>query len=92
MLLEVKMEVYNYKTKGVCSTNIKLMIDGDKLIDIEVTGGCNGNLQGIRSLIKGMNLDSIKEKLSGIKCGMKNTSCPDQIARAIVEYQGELVK
>ena len=86
------MEVYNYKPNGVCSRNIKLMIDDNKLIDIEVIGGCDGNLKGIRSLIKGMELDTIKEKLSGIKCGYKNTSCPDQIARAILEYQGELVK
>lgn len=86
------MEVYNYKPIGVCSSNIKLMIDNDILVDIEVTGGCNGNLQGIRSLVKGMNLDEVKEKLNGIKCGYKNTSCPDQIAKAILEYQGELVK
>lgn len=86
------MEVYNYKPNGVCSRNIKLVIDDNKLIDIEVLGGCNGNLQGIRSLIKGMELDTIKEKLSGIKCGFKQTSCPDQIAKAILEYQGELVK
>lgn len=86
------MEVYNYKTKGVCSTNIELKIEGEKLVDITITGGCNGNLKGIRSLIMGMDLDEIVEKLSGIKCGFKNTSCPDQIACAIKEYQGELVK
>ena len=86
------MEVYNYKTKGVCSSNIKLVIQDDKLVDIEVTGGCNGNLKGIKSLIIGMNLNEIKEKLSGIKCGFKESSCPDQIAEAIREYQGELVK
>ena len=86
------MEVYNYKTRGVCSTNISLKIEGDILVDILVTGGCNGNLQGIRSLVKGMKLEEVKEKLSGIKCGFRDTSCPDQIARAICEYQGELVK
>lgn len=86
------MEVYNYKTHGVCSTNVCLKIEGDSLVDIEVTGGCNGNLQGIRSLVKGMKLDEVKEKLSGIKCGFRDTSCPDQIANAIREYQGELVK
>lgn len=86
------MEVYNYKPKGVCSSNIKLMIENDILVDIEVMGGCNGNLQGIRSLVKGMKLDEVKNKLSGIKCGYKNTSCPDQIANAILEYQGEFVK
>lgn len=80
------MEVYNYKPKGVCSTNIKLEIEGDTLVDIVVTGGCNGNLQGIRSLIKGMKLVDITKKLEGIKCGMKNTSCPDQIAMAIYDY------
>ena len=86
------MEVYNYKPNGVCSRNIKLMIDENKLIDIEVLGGCEGNLKGIKSLIKGMDLSEISDKLSGIKCGYKNTSCPDQIAKAILEYQGELVK
>ena len=86
------MEVYNYKTKGVCSTNIELKIEGEKLVDINITGGCNGNLKGIRSLIIGMELDEIVKKLSGIKCNFRNTSCPDQIATAIKEYQGELVK
>ena len=57
-----------------------------------ITGGCNGNLKGIRSLIIGMNLDEIVERLSGIKCNYRDTSCPDQIACAIKEYQGELVK
>jgi len=86
------MEVYNYKTHGVCSSEICLKIEGDTLVDIIVTGGCNGNLQGIRSLVKGMKLDEVKEKLNGIKCGFRDTSCPDQIASAIKEYQGELVK
>lgn len=86
------MEVYNYKTKGVCSKNIKLEIENDKLVDIEVIGGCNGNLKGIRSLIIGMNLNDIIEKLSGIKCNFRDTSCPDQIATAIKEYLGEMVK
>lgn len=86
------MKVYNYKTKGVCSTNIELKIEGEKLVDINITGGCNGNLKGIRSLIIGMELDEIVKKLSGIKCSFRNTSCPDQIACAIKEYQGELVK
>ena len=86
------MEVYNYKTKGVCSKNIKLEIENDKLVDIEVIGGCNGNLKGIGSLIIGMNLNDIIEKLSGIKCNFRDTSCPDQIATAIKEYLGEVVK
>ena len=90
------MQKYNYKPHGVCSTNIKLIINGDILEDIEVTGGCNGNLKGIRSLVQGMKLVDVKDKLKGIKCGFKcgfkETSCPDQIAVAIEEYLGELVK
>lgn len=81
------MEIYNYKTKGVCSSSITLKIDGDILCDIEVIGGCNGNLKGIRNLIIGSKLDLIKDKLLGIKCNFKDTSCPDQIAQAIKEYQ-----
>ena len=86
------MEVYNYKPIGVCSRNIELQIENNKLVDIKVLGGCSGNLEGIRSLIKGMDLDMIIEKLNGVKCGFKNTSCPDQIAKAILEYQGAKVK
>ena len=86
------MKEYNYKPYGVCSSNIKLIVNGDILEDIEVTGGCNGNLKGIRSLVQGMKLVDVKEKLKGIKCGFKETSCPDQIAIAIEEYLGELVK
>ena len=86
------MEVYNYKPRGVCATNIKLMINQDIVEDIEVVGGCNGNLKGIRNLIKGMKVTDIKDKLLGIKCGGKETSCPDQIALAILEYLGEVTK
>ena len=75
------MKEFNYKPNGVCSTNIKLLINEDILVDLEVTGGCSGNLQGIRALVRGMKLDDVKEKLKGIKCG-------DQIAKAIEEYLG----
>ena len=86
------MEVYNYKPKGVCSTNIKLEIEGDTLIDLEVTNGCEGNLKGIRSLVKGMKLKDIVKKLEGIDCHQRGTSCPDQIASAIKEYLGVVIK
>ena len=82
------MKEFNYKPNGVCSTNIKLLINEDVLVDLEVTGGCPSNLQGIRALARGMKLDDVKEKLKDIKCGYKNTSCPDQIAKAIEEYLG----
>ena len=83
---------YNYKPKGTCSTNIKLKIKGDILEDIEVTNGCPGNLEGIRRLTRGMKLTDIVEKLEGVDCRARGTSCPDQIACAIKEYLGVLVK
>lgn len=79
---------FEYKPIGVCSSKIKLLIEGDTLKDLEVIGGCPGNLQGIKALVKGMKLTDIKSKLKGIKCGFKNTSCPDQIANAIDRYLG----
>lgn len=80
------MKEFEYKPIGVCSSKIKLLIEGDILKDLEVIGGCPGNLQGIKALVKGMKLTDIKSKLKGIKCGFKNTSCPDQIANAIDKY------
>ena len=77
------MKEFEYKPIGVCSSKIKLLIEGDILKDLEVIGGCPGNLQGIKALVKGMKLTDIKSKLKGIKCGFKNTSCPDQIAKAL---------
>ena len=80
---------YRYKTQGVCSTEMIFDIDVDKTIlnDIIVINGCNGNLNGISSLVRGINIDDIIEKLSDIKCGFRDTSCPDQIARALIEYK-----
>ena len=86
------MEVFNYKPKGVCSTNMKLTIDGDTLVALEVTNGCEGNLKGIGSLVQGMKLTDIIKKLEGIDCHLRGTSCPDQIATAIKEYLGVLSK
>ena len=80
------MKEFIYKPMGVCSKQIKLTIQEDKLEDIEIIGGCSGNLQGIKNLIKGMNLEDIISKLEGIKCNFKDTSCPDQITKAIKEY------
>ena len=70
----------DYKTHGVCSSMIHVDLDGDKIKDVNFVGGCNGNLQGISSLVK----DAI-ERLAGIKCGSKATSCPDQLAKALRE-------
>ena len=75
----------DYKTHGVCSSMIHVELDGDKIKDVDFVGGCNGNLQGISSLVKGMNVEDAIERLSRIKCGYKATSCPDQLAKALRE-------
>ena len=76
-----------YKTQGTCSTMIDLELDGDIIKSVSFTGGCNGNLQGISKLVEGMKKDDAIAKLKGIKCGFKNTSCPDQLSRAIEAYE-----
>ena len=75
-----------YRTKGTCSTKIDLDIDQDHIIrSVHFTGGCNGNLQGISKLVVGRKAEDVIETLEGIKCGFKNTSCPDQLAKALRE-------
>lgn len=81
------MKEFIYIPKGVCSSKIQIKVENDKLIDINIVGGCRGNLEGIKSLIIGMDLNDIVSKLNGIKCGLKETSCPDQISKAILKYQ-----
>jgi uncharacterized protein (TIGR03905 family) len=75
--------VYEYKTKGTCSQLIILDMDGDVINDVQFIGGCNGNLQGISKLVKGMKYEDVKARLDGIRCGFKPTSCPDQLVRAM---------
>ena len=72
-----------YKTQGVCSSMIDIEMDGDIIQSVKFTGGCNGNLQGISALVKGMNAGEAIARLKGIRCGFKNTSCPDQLAKAL---------
>ena len=79
------MKHYDYKTKGTCSQMISLDLDGDVVRNVRFMGGCNGNLQGIGKLVEGMTVNEIEEKLTGIRCGMKPTSCPDQLAKAVRE-------
>lgn len=74
-----------YKTNGTCSSMIDIETNGDIIESVVFTGGCNGNLQGISALVKGMKIEDAIAKLKGIKCGFKNTSCPDQLARALEE-------
>lgn len=75
--------LYRYKTQGTCSSYIDVEIEDGVLKDAVFHGGCNGNLQGISALVSGMSVDQLKEKLSGIKCGFKSTSCPDQLVKAV---------
>ena len=72
-----------YKTKGVCSSTIDIELDGDIIRSVKFTGGCHGNLQGISKLVEGMKADDAISRLKGIRCGFKNTSCPDQLAQAL---------
>ena len=74
---------YRYRPQGVCSTEIIIEVEDNIIEKLKVINGCNGNLKGISSLVKGMTLDEVISKLRGIKCGMKGTSCPDQIAIAL---------
>jgi uncharacterized protein (TIGR03905 family) len=77
------MEHLTYKPTGVCSRQFEIDYEDNKVVSLKVIGGCNGNLQGISSLVKGMDIDEVIERLEGIKCGPKATSCPDQIAQAL---------
>ena len=72
-----------YIPKGVCSSAIDIELDNDTIKSVKFTGGCNGNLQGISALVKGMSAEEAVSRLKGIRCGFKNTSCPDQLARAL---------
>lgn len=78
---------YIYKPEGVCSMEIIIEIENNIIQDLKVIGGCNGNLQGISSLVKGMDIDEVISKIKGIKCGSRGTSCPDQIAIALEKYK-----
>ncbi len=74
-----------YKTKGTCAQRIEFDLDGTKVKNVRFTGGCNGNLQGIGSLVEGMEAQDVIDKLEGTHCGFKDTSCPDQLAKALKE-------
>lgn len=83
---------YTYKTKGTCSSQIEVELDGNVVKNVQFTGGCNGNLQGISVLVKGMTVEDIEKKFTGIRCGFKKTSCPDQLAKAVAQAYEESQK
>mgnify|MGYP006360386643 CR=1 FL=1 len=75
--------MYQYKTKGTCSQMICFDLEDNKVRNVQFFGGCNGNLKGIAALVEGMDIDEVITRVEGITCGMKKTSCPDQLARAL---------
>lgn len=81
------MEKFEYRPSGVCSRLFTFEVEDGKVCSLEVIGGCHGNLQGISHLIKGMDIEEVISRLEGIRCGNKSTSCPDQIAQALKDYQ-----
>lgn len=78
---------YTYKTRGVCSQMISFEVNDNKLSNVQFFGGCNGNLKGIGALVEGMDIDDVIARIEGIKCGMKSTSCPDQLAQALKQVK-----
>lgn len=81
--------MFVYKPKGVCSREIRIELDGDTVKKVEFEGGCNGNTKGVASLVEGMNIDEVIDRLDGIKCGFRGTSCPDQLSKALKAARGE---
>ena len=78
------MAKYTYYPQGVCSRQMDIEVEDGIIKDLQVTGGCHGNLQGISMLVRDMTIDDVIAKLQGIRCGYKNTSCPDQLAQALI--------
>lgn len=81
-----------YQTRGVCSRAIQFEVDGNTIKKVHFVGGCSGNTQGVARLIEGMNIDEAISRIQGIDCGGKGTSCPDQLAKALLAYKKERAK
>ena len=77
--------MYEFKTSGTCSQRILFDVVDGKVHNVQFIGGCNGNLKGIAALVEGMDVDTVIERVQGVTCGMKKTSCPDQLAQALKE-------
>lgn len=78
--------MYTYKTKGVCSREIKFEVKDNKITELLFVGGCDGNLQGLSRLVEGLDISDAINKLKGIDCGGRGTSCPDQLSKALETY------
>ncbi|MCI8359865.1 MAG: TIGR03905 family TSCPD domain-containing protein [Clostridiales bacterium] len=84
--------LYTYKTQGTCSKKIEIELEDDRIRSVRFEGGCNGNLKGLGALAADMMVDEVIDRLSGIRCGFKQTSCPDQLARALRAYKAGAVE
>ena len=80
---------YTYKTKGTCSTQIDLELEGNIVHNVKFTGGCNGNLKALGALAEGMTVEEVIQRLDGIHCGERSTSCSDQLARNLKQVLAE---
>ncbi|MDO4489862.1 MAG: TIGR03905 family TSCPD domain-containing protein [Lachnospiraceae bacterium] len=78
-----------YKTKGVCASAISFEVEDGKVRNVKFQGGCSGNTQGVAALVEGMDVQDAISRMEGIRCGFKNTSCPDQLAKALKEAIAE---
>ena len=76
--------MYEFKTSGTCSQRILFDIEDGKVRNVKFIGGCNGNLKGIAALVEGMDVDTVIERVQGVTCGMRKTSCPDHLAQALI--------
>ena len=83
---------YEYKTHGTCSQRIFFEIEDGKVQNVQFLGGCNGNLKGIGALVEGMDVDEVIRRVKGIRCGFKETSCPDQLAKALEGAKAKMEK
>ena len=80
------MAQFTYQTRGVCSRSIDISVEDGIIREVVYHGGCSGNTQGVAALVKGMRVEDAVERLSGIRCGFKSTSCPDHLSTSLREY------
>ena len=78
-----------FKTKGVCAKEISFRVEGNLIYDVSFVGGCPGNTKGVASLVQGQDIEDVISRLKGITCGVKPTSCPDQLALALAEFKND---
>lgn len=86
---DIQTKVINFQTSGICAQAIQIQIFDDIVQNVVFVGGCPGNHQGITALVKGMSVDEVISRLSGIRCGDKESSCPDQLAKALILYKNK---